>query len=127
MTTKKQYNEFPRRSIGSSDIATLTLVGMTADHLTTEFLYFGEDGSYSAYIIGEKDVEIGAHYELVASFRRWMKIYDDDSCTASFYGDSINVYRAGDYGCIIQCIGDEGNSEWYLSPRIIRKPIFPDK
>lgn len=127
MTTKKQYNEFPRRSIGSSDIATLTLVGMTADHLTTEFLYFGEDGSYSAYIIGERDVEIGSHYELVASFRRWMTIYDDNSCTATFHGDSINVYRAGDYGCIIQCIGDVGNSEWYLLPRIIREPVFPDK
>lgn len=123
----KSYKEFPQRCIGSSDIAALTLVGMKPDPLSlvAEFLHFGEDGSYSAYIIGEKDVEIGAHYEKVATFKSWMRIYDDSCLVARFCGSEINVYRAGEYGCIIQCIGDEGNSEWYLSPRIIREPVFP--
>lgn len=124
MTAKKQYKDFPQRCIGSSDIASLTLVGITADGLTAKFLHFGEDGSYSTYIIGEKDVEIGAHYEKVATFKHWMRIYDDSCLVARFCGSEINVYRAGEYGCIIQCIGDAENSEWYLSPRIIREPVF---
>lgn len=128
MTSQKQYKDFPQRCIGSSDIASLTLVGMTADGLTAKFLHFGEDGSYEAYIIGEADVEIGAHYELVASFRYWMNIFDDSSCTASFRGDSINIYRSGNYGCIIQCIGDEACRSMLVCPeRIVYSPVFPER
>lgn len=128
MTAKKQYKDFPQHCIGSSDIASLTLVGMTADGLTAKFLHFGEDGSYEAYIIGEKDVEIGAHYEKVAAFKLWMSIYDDSCLVARFCGSEINVYRSGNYGCIIQCIGDEaGRSRLVCPERIVYSPVCPER
>ena len=66
-------------------------------------MYFGEDGCYKAYIVTE-DTEIGSHYSKVASFTDWMKIYDDDEKTFEKKAKKINVYRAGEFGCIIQII-----------------------
>ena len=104
----KKYKDFEKLYIGSSDIATLVLVGPSPETelIKPEILHFGGDGSYSAYVVVGDDVEIGAHYEKVATFNEWMKVYDDYERTAKFAGNEINVYRAGDYGCIIQCIGE---------------------
>jgi hypothetical protein len=66
-------------------------------------LDFGEDGVYGAYIIDE-NTEIGSHYSKVATFNDWLKIYDDDELTYKVYAEEINIYRAGDFGCIIQVI-----------------------
>lgn len=101
----KSYKEYENITIGFSDIAQLILRFSCQPPVE---LNFGGDGEYGAYIVDE-DAEIGAHYHEVARGDYWAWIYDD-------YGKSLNidtndnageivVYRAGDYGCIIQIIG----------------------
>lgn len=70
----------------------------------TSFCFFGEDGSYRAYMVTGADVEIGSHYEKVAAFKGWLRIYDDDGKTFEKSAAEINVYRSGDFGCIIQTL-----------------------
>lgn len=102
----KSYKDFNTISIGGSDIACLVLVGCKVNEkgeslgAFTELLHFGEDGSYRAYYATEP-CEVGEHYKKVASFNGWLKIYDDSDRTFSEYGD-FNIYRAGDFGCIIE-------------------------
>ncbi len=99
----KNYKDFNKIYIGVSDIACLTMTGFRkGTGATTQLLCFMEDGGYSAYHVTEKDVSIGKHYELVAEFNSWLKIYDDMELAKSFKADVIRVYRAGDWGCIIQ-------------------------
>lgn len=100
----KNYKEYEEKSIGASDVAALILVGCDENGLKTDILNFGEDGYYSAYIVDE-DAEIGAHYKKVACFESWLKIYDDDDLTYRVNAREVNIYRAGDFGCIIQVIG----------------------
>ena len=101
----KTYKDFEQRYIGGSNIAALILVGCRGEEgLKTEQLHFGEDGSYKAYIVTETDVEIGSHYNKVATFNHWLKIYDDDELTYRINAKEINIYRAGEFGCIIQII-----------------------
>jgi len=105
----KNYKEFESKSlerkyIGSSDIASLILVGCGENGLELKELHFGEDGSYQAYIIDNKDVEIPSHYSLVAEFETWLKIYDDEELTQRFNADKIEIYRAGEMGCIIRLL-----------------------
>lgn len=97
MEQKRSYKEAEKKYIGSSDCARLILDG--SDRV--EHLMFGEDGSYDAYVIDE-GYEIGEHYVRCAEFSGWLKIYDDEGLTAKFYGDTIEVYRAGQFGCIIK-------------------------
>lgn len=99
----KNYKEYEKRFIGASDIAALILVGCDENGLKTSTLDFGEDGSYMAYVVDE-DAEIGAHYKKVADFKHWLKIYDDDELTYRVNAQEINIYRAGDFGYIIQTI-----------------------
>lgn len=99
----KNYKEYEKRFIGASDIAALILVGCDENGLKTSTLDFGEDGSYMAYVVDE-DAELGAHYKKVADFKHWLKIYDDDELTYRVNAQEINIYRAGDFGCIIQTI-----------------------
>ena len=54
----KNYKDYNKTYIGSSDSAYLTLKTITG---TTEKLCFGEDGSYSAYVV---DDHKGLHGEL---------------------------------------------------------------
>lgn len=100
----KNYKEYEEKFIGGSDIAALILVGCDENGLKTSHLNFGEDGSYRAYIVDE-NAEIGAHYKKVADFKYWFKIYDDHGLTYRVNAKEINIYRAGDFGCIIQVIG----------------------
>lgn len=102
----KSYKDFEKIFIGSSDIAALTLVGMSANgELTAEILEFGQDDRYSAYLVTEEAL-IGSHYEKRFTFRTWLHIYDDDDCVIRFRGDRINVYRAREMGCIIQVLNE---------------------
>lgn len=101
----KTYKDFKPINIGGSDIATLILVGCRGrEGLKTEQLHFGGDGNYRAYFVTETEVEIGCHYKKVATFNYWLRIYDDDGLTFRVSAKEINIYRAGDYGCIIQVI-----------------------
>ena len=99
----RSYKSYESSYIGDSDIAALILVGMANGDLQPKVLNFGEDGRYSAYIVDE-DAEIGSHYEKQYEFTTWMTIYDDDTCVHTYHAEKIIVYRAGDFGCIIQLI-----------------------
>ena len=89
---------------GYSDIAALVLVGCREGQgAVAELLNFGSDGNYSAYIALE-DTEIEEHYNKVTSFNSWLKIYDDADKIITLYAQTINIYRAGDFGMIIQLI-----------------------
>lgn len=102
---KESYREFNEISIGTSDIATLIMVGCPieeSNELITKPLYFGEDGNYKAYYINEDNIDIPEHYKKVAEFSTWLKIYDDTGLTSTIKGERIEVFRAGDFGCIIK-------------------------
>ena len=103
----KTYKDFETIYIGGSDVASLIMMGLKETGRTLEFLNFGEDGEYYAYIVSRKEnepVEIGEHYKKVATFTNWLKIYDDYESTLDIKGKVINVYRAGEFGCIIEVI-----------------------
>ena len=103
----KSYKDFEKRYIGTSDIATLILVGCGENGLNLQELDFGEDNSYSAYICNENNVEIGEHYKKISEFNYWLKIYDDEEKVIEFKADKIVVYRAAMMGCIIHLINNE--------------------
>lgn len=97
----KTYKDFEKISIGSSDIASLILAGFQEDKGTVaQTLNFGEDGLYEAYYVTEPCI-IGDHYKKVASFTSWLRIYDDTDIVFNKHGD-FNIYRAGEFGCIIE-------------------------
>lgn len=100
----KAYKEYEKTIIGESAIATLILVGIEKENgLKLSSLNFGEDGVYKAYIVDET-AEIGSHYNKVATFNNWLRIYDDYGLTNEIKGKEIIIYRAGQMGCIIQLI-----------------------
>lgn len=101
MKFKTDYKENTIYCFGSSDIATLILVGMKEEGLCSEFLNMGKDGSYKAYVIDET-YEVPEHYELAYEFRNWLRVYDDDSLVREFQGKNIKVYRSGKMGILIQ-------------------------
>ena len=72
--------------IGSSDIGILILSGFERGKgFQLKKLFFGEDGTYSAYIVNGQ-THIPDHF------------------VRKFSADAIRVYRSGDRGCIIQLI-----------------------
>lgn len=99
----KSYKDYEKQFIGESDIASLVMVGFGENEVESKMLHFGGDYAFFAYIV-DGDAEIGEHYEKVATFTHWFKLYDDTGRTKSFTGREINVYRAGEMGCIIQVI-----------------------
>ena len=85
--------------IGASDIAELTLC---CNGEKTP-LHFGEDGTYHAYIVhGTCDIPL--HYAEVAQFKDKIDIIDDDGFVTCYEANVIRVYRAGEFGCIIQLL-----------------------
>ena len=57
--------------------------------------------------MANESIEILDHYRFGHEFKTWLKIYDDDSLVAVFKASYIKVYRAGDYGCLIQLSEDK--------------------
>ena len=105
----KSYKEFNKEFIGDSNISTIIMIGydnIEKDGLSLKKLVFGEDGHYMSYIVRGK-ANIGSHYKLVAEFEYYLKIYDDDGLVRVLGADVIKVYRAGDFGCIIQLLDKE--------------------
>lgn len=91
------------RSLGGSDYATLIMVGCRGDDgLVCEPLCFGADGEYKVYIV--RDDSVPSHYKIVSIFNHWLKIYDDDGRVFDMSGWEIRVYRAGDFGCVVQIL-----------------------
>lgn len=114
----RDYHEYPKLYIGSSDSAYLTLTGLkciatpspeglpNVDYmLDAQILTFGEDQDYNAYFV-DQDAIIGEHYKLVESFYHWLHIFDDYQLVRKIEGKTILIYRAGSLGCIIQVIND---------------------
>ena len=102
----KSYKEYEKVYIGSSDIASLTIVApRDHDGSLAESLDFGIDSNYFAYIV-DSNAQIGDHYKLVQSCKYWMKVFDDQELTLDLHAATINIYRAGDCGCIFQCLDD---------------------
>lgn len=97
---KKDYKGFPTLHLGESDVASLIARGF--DNLAE--IHMGGDGAYKAHYITE-ECEIPEHYEKVFECHTWLKIYDDEGVTAEICADSIQIYRAGDYGVIVYAIG----------------------
>ena len=113
---KRNYKDYLKDYIGQSDIACLILAGFKEDHgVFTENLRYNADGEYMAYIVDE-NTEIGSHYDLIAKFDSWVKIYDDTSLVHHFRADKIKIYRAGDFGCIIQLINPKDKNIIKLKP-----------
>ena len=94
--------------IGSSDIASLVLVGGDdVRGLRLRQLKFGGDGDYFAYI-GDSEIEVPYFYHIEAKFYHWLKIYDDQELVKEIEGEVIEVYRAREMGCIIRVkVGEE--------------------
>lgn len=100
----KHYKwDYEKKYIGDSDIACLILVGGNNEDLGAKGkkLNFGGDSDYYAYIVDD-EAEIPERYKLHSSFDKWLQIYDDQGLTMQIHANVINVYRCGDYGCIIQ-------------------------
>lgn len=108
-----------RIDLGESDISQLTLVGCkTGSGAVPGVLKFGGDGDYKAWLVFDKS-EVPAHYELIEEYEflatfcsmsgersqsrldTWLKIYDDNALACHLMGKRIEVYRAGEYGCLI--------------------------
>lgn len=100
----KSYKDYSQDYIGSSDVAALTAIGFDGREVAAKIIKFGGDDAYMAYIVDE-DAAIGDHYTEVARFKGWAKIVDDSEIQQKFYADEIVIYRAGEYGCVIQLIG----------------------
>lgn len=98
----KSYKDFEKVYIGSSDIAALTV----RSSQNVYNLQFGADGCYDAYeVMGE--ASIGSRYTKEFSGAHWLKIYDDKGLVyyARHPNMLVDIYTAGDYGCIIQWHG----------------------
>lgn len=112
----RDYHEYKKIDLGGSDIAVITLTGCAPEGEASDyglkacFLRFVEDGDYSAYVV-DADAEIGAHYRMVTSFETWMRTFDDDGHGVEFKADKIVVYRAGEYGCIVQLLNKDRSPE----------------
>ena len=104
----KNYKDFEKEYIGDSDIAALTITFNTRFGVDSKILEFGGDSAYHAYVcVG--DVIIGSHYVKAASGKTWLKIYDDNGLSYNERRDGMlfDIYRAGEYGCVIH---------WYADP-----------
>ena len=103
----KNYKDFEKMYIGASDGACLTISNCDKEgNSREEMLYFGEDGEYSAYIT-YGDVEIGDHYKLMHEFHGVITIFDDVDAIFTAKADTIKVYQAGEFGCIIHLEGND--------------------
>lgn len=98
------YKKFEKVFIGSSDISSLIMLGFSdsKSELLVKSLLFGEDGNYKAYNVTNKNVKIPDYYKLIEKFNTWLKIYDDEGLVLKINADNIEIYRSGDFGCIIK-------------------------
>lgn len=97
-------------TLGSSDKARL----LFADFDHAEWINFGEDGAYQAYLVNrflkdEAEVAIPEYYHQVAQFHDNLLVYDDTEKILDTvnnpncpYGAVFSVYRAGEFGCLIE-------------------------
>ena len=106
----QNYKEHNKISLGSSDIARITVRYMAEGEKDVSYytLHFGSDDEYSAYYI-DGDCEIPSHYEKVFDKNVWWATFvDDTEVTQKLQGNdgyfTLRIFRAGDFGCIVQKI-----------------------
>lgn len=99
LTSEGQDYKKKKDYIGASGIAELTLC---CNGEKTP-LYFGENGSYHAYIVCGS-CYIPLYYVKVAQFKDKVDIIDDDGFVTCYEASVIRVYRAGEFCCIIQLL-----------------------
>jgi len=97
---KKNYKEFEKVYLGYSDIA--GIVARSYDRV--EIVRFGSDGSYKAYLC--ENAEIGDHYKKVFEANDWVWFYDDHEKRLEVVGKTIEIWRSGEFGIIINVIGE---------------------
>lgn len=99
------HHDYEKVFIGSSDSARLEVIHRAGDYVSKSYLNFGEDGEYEAYIVDEK-CKIPDTYELRYSFEGgYVDLFDDGGYNVYIEGETVQIYRRGDFGCIIKIIG----------------------
>lgn len=80
-------------TFGVSDIATLIAAGYSREKgsVITAALPMGSDGRYFGYIADSAD-DVPEDAELVLTASGWLRIYDDEMLTASFRGDTLELW-----------------------------------
>lgn len=100
----KQHYDYKKTYIGSSDGARLIVESCADGASRLEYLKFGQDGGYDAYVV-DVNCEIPAGYicALERVGKGWLKIFDDMGNMTKFtFNTGIRIYRRGEFGCIIQ-------------------------
>ena len=99
------HHDYEKVYIGSSDSARLKVIHRVGDYVSKSYLNFGEDGDYKAYVVDEK-CTIPDTYELRCAFEGGcVDLFDDEGYNIHIEGETVQIYRRGDFGCIIKIIG----------------------
>lgn len=99
------HHDYEKVFIGSSDSARLKVIHRVGGYVSKSYLNFGEDGEYEAYIVDEK-CTIPDTYELRYSFEGgYVDLFDDEGYNVYIKGETVQIYRRGNFGCIIKIIG----------------------
>lgn len=101
----KDYHECERiHNLGSSDRA---LLNIELNDGTSRSLHFGEDGDYSSYIVKNDEAIIPNYYKKVLTADKKITVYDDFEKCAVIKAPKIEIYRSGNFGCLIHLVGSE--------------------
>lgn len=95
---KDSYLTYKKVNIGLSNISSLVF----RDPAHADIINFSKDGYYYAYLCDDKAV-IDKKFELIKSYKLWLRVYDDDELILHCFADEIKVYKNEDM-CIIQLI-----------------------
>lgn len=99
------HHDYEKVFIGSSDSARLKVIHRVGNYESKSYLNFGEDGEYKAYIVDE-NCAIPDTYELRHSFEGgYVDLFDDEGYNVYIKGETVQIYRRGNFGCIIKIIG----------------------
>lgn len=114
---KDSYLTYKKVNIGLSNIS--SLVFRDPEH--ADIINFSKDGYYYAYLCDDKAL-IDKKFELIKSYRLWLRVYDDDELILHCFADEIKVYKSEDM-CIIQLIHPGNIFENDNEPIFKRKEI----
>jgi hypothetical protein len=114
---KDSYLTYKKVNIGLSNIS--SLVFRDPEH--ADIINFSKDGYYYAYLCDDKAV-IDKKFELIKSYKLWLRVYDDDELILHCFADEIKVYKNEDF-CIIQLIHPGNIFENDNEPIFKRKEI----
>ena len=114
---KDSYLTYKKVNIGLSNISSLVF----RDPGHADIINFSKDGYYYAYLCDDKAV-IDKKFELIKSYKLWLRVYDDDELILHCFADEIKVYKSEDM-CIIQLIHPGNIFENDNEPIFKRKEI----